>query len=74
MIFFCNLGVCCIRLFDLLLKLWREVKRTNRWIRTVRYIAFSIRYVEPEAERRIIAIAEIVKSLVEVLDSIFSGE
>ena len=31
----------------------------------MRYIAFSIRYVEPEAERRIIAIAEIVKSLVE---------
>ena len=40
----------------------------------MRYIAFSIRYVEPEAERRIIAIAEIVKSLVEVLASIFVGE
>ena len=57
-----------------LLELWREIKRTNLWTRTVRYIAFSIRYVEPEAERRIIAIAEIVKSLVEVLDSIFVGE
>lgn len=35
---------------------------------------FSFNYVEPEAERRVIAIAEIVKSLVEVLDFKFVEE
>lgn len=60
---------CLLHTLVCLLELWRGIRRINLWTRTVSNIEFSIRFLEPEAERRIIAIAEIVKCLVEVLDS-----